>query len=66
MLPARAGEWFVPPVIQCEETGRYIMGDKSPKSAQKQSQQKQAKLDQAKKQKQSDLFAKQSANSKKK
>jgi len=49
-----------------EETGRYIMGDKSPKSAQKQSQQKQAKLDLAKKQKQTDLFAKQSANNKKK
>jgi len=42
------------------------MGDKSPKSAQKQSQQKQAKVDQAKKQKQNDVFAKQSANNKKK
>jgi hypothetical protein len=46
--------------------GRCTVGDKSPKSAQKQNQQKQAKLDQEKKKKQSDIFAKQSANNKKK
>jgi hypothetical protein len=42
------------------------MGDRSPKDAQKQSKQNKAKVNQAKQQKQQDLFAKQSANSKKK
>lgn len=41
------------------------MGDKSPKSAHKQAAQKQAKADQLKKQKQKDVFAKQSASKKK-
>ena len=41
------------------------MGDKSPKSAQKQSSQKQAKLTQEKNEKQKAVFAKQSANKKK-
>lgn len=36
------------------------MGDKSPKSAQKQSKQNQAKADEIKKQKQKAIFAKQS------
>lgn len=36
------------------------MGDKSPKSAQKQSKQNQIKVDAANKQKQKDIFAKQS------
>jgi len=36
------------------------MGDKSPKSAQKQSKQNQIKADALKKQKQKDIFAKQS------
>lgn len=42
------------------------MGDKSPKAAQKQSSQKNAKVEQAKQQKQKAVFAKQSANNKKK
>jgi hypothetical protein len=36
------------------------MGDKSPKSAQKQSKQNKAKADEAQKQKQKAIFAKQS------
>jgi hypothetical protein len=40
------------------------MGDKSPKSAHKQSAQKQAKIEQEKQQKQKAVFAKQSANKK--
>ncbi|MEI6083908.1 MAG: hypothetical protein WCS70_06360 [Verrucomicrobiota bacterium] len=41
------------------------MGDRSPKSVQKQSSQKQAKNDQSNKQKQAAAFAKQSAGKKK-
>jgi hypothetical protein len=41
------------------------MGDKSPKSAQKQAAQKQSKIEQLKQQKQKAIFAKQSANNKK-
>ena len=48
-----------------QHKGRHTMGDKSPKSAQKQNSQKQAKLDQAKQVKQQAIFAKQSANKKK-
>jgi hypothetical protein len=43
----------------------FNMGDKSPKAAQKQSSQKQAKLNESKQQKQKALFEKQSANKKK-
>lgn len=42
------------------------MGDKSPKAAQKNSSQKKAKIDESKQQKQKAIFAKQSANTKKK
>jgi len=45
--------------------GISIMGDKSPKAVHKQSSQKQAKVDQAKQQKQQAVFAKQAANKKK-
>ena len=49
-----------------QKKGRCTMGDTSPKNAQKKSSQKQAKLELEKQAKQKAIFAKQSANTKKK
>ena len=59
------GETKQAAVDQPQMKGRTIMGDKSPKSVQKHSSQKQAKADQFKKAKQQAVFAKQPISKKK-
>ena len=57
---------IIPPIKTKKQTkGRSIMGDRSPKSINKQSSQKQVKADQFKKAKQQAAFAKQSIGKKK-